>query len=193
MAAGLTDFEQVLLGMLCRADATGYDLKRAFSTTPLAVYQPSSGAMYPALRRLEHRGLIDQAARDPKRDKSARTRHVLHATRAGRAEHRRWLRGPVDSGTVSAQLGLHLMRFVMMEHQLSTQEIVAFLRELERALAGFLTDLEDYRASARFTDRHPPLALDHGVAVHRASHKWAQHAIADLTAATSHTTAQPAG
>jgi DNA-binding PadR family transcriptional regulator len=45
----LTDFEQVLLGLICMGPSSGYDLKRAFSTTPLGVYQPSSGALYPAL------------------------------------------------------------------------------------------------------------------------------------------------
>src|SRR5580698_4720029 len=48
-APQLTDFEQVLLGLICMAPSSGYDLKRAFSTTPLGVYQPSSGALYPAL------------------------------------------------------------------------------------------------------------------------------------------------
>ena len=51
----LTGFEQVLLGMIFTQPSTGYDLKRRFATTPLGVYQPSSGALYPALGRLERR------------------------------------------------------------------------------------------------------------------------------------------
>jgi hypothetical protein len=49
----LTSFEQILLGLTCMAPASGYDLKRIFAATPMGVYQPSSGALYPALRRLE--------------------------------------------------------------------------------------------------------------------------------------------
>ena len=58
----LTDFEQVLLGMVSLQPSTGYDLKRRFATTPLGVYQPSSGALYPALERLERRGLLASQA-----------------------------------------------------------------------------------------------------------------------------------
>lgn len=54
----LTEFEQVLLGMIAGEPSTGYHLKQEFATTPLGIYQPSSGALYPALRRLERRGLL---------------------------------------------------------------------------------------------------------------------------------------
>ena len=39
----LTEFEQILLGLICLAPASGYDLKRTFATTAMGVYQPSSG------------------------------------------------------------------------------------------------------------------------------------------------------
>jgi DNA-binding PadR family transcriptional regulator len=34
----------------------GCDLKRVFAATPMGLYQPGSGALYPALRRLEYAG-----------------------------------------------------------------------------------------------------------------------------------------
>ena len=58
----LTGFEQALLGMISLQPSTGYDLKRQFATTSLGVYQPSSGALYPALERLEQRGLLASEA-----------------------------------------------------------------------------------------------------------------------------------
>ena len=54
----LTSFEHILLGLICAAPSSGYDLKRIFATTPMGVYQPSSGALYPALHRLELGGLV---------------------------------------------------------------------------------------------------------------------------------------
>ena len=59
-AAGrpLTDFEQVLLGVIADEPRSGYGLKKLFSSSPASVYQPSPGALYPALRRLEERGLL---------------------------------------------------------------------------------------------------------------------------------------
>ena len=52
----LTTFEHILLGLICLSPSSGYDLKRIFAATPMGIYQPSSGALYPALRRLEQRG-----------------------------------------------------------------------------------------------------------------------------------------
>ena len=108
----LTAFEHVLLGLVCLSPASGYDLKRIFAATPMGVYQPSSGAFYPALRRVEAKGLFRRSGGT---SESARRRRVYEPTEVGRATHLTWLRTPVEAATVSRDLGLHLMRFVMME------------------------------------------------------------------------------
>jgi hypothetical protein len=53
------------------------------------------------------------------------------------------------------------------------------------ALAVFTAGLEQYRAAADPGDRHPRMALDHGLAVHRASLSWANDALAALSAVPS--------
>ncbi len=179
----LTPFEHILLGLICTAPSSGYDLKRIFATTPMGLYQPSSGTLYPALRRLEQRGLIKAQAQSGPDGQSARHRRVYEATQAGLAAHLDWLRTPVEPSTVSPDLGLHLMRFVMMEHLLPPEEVVTFLRSLADALAALTAQLERYTAAADFPDRYPRLALDHGMAIHRASLHWAEHTIAALSAA----------
>jgi DNA-binding PadR family transcriptional regulator len=179
----LTSFEHILLGMICTVPSSGYDLKQIFAVTPMGVYQPSSGALYPALRRLEQKGLIRAQAPSGQAGQSARHRRVYEPTQTGRAAHLGWLRTPVDPATVSRDLGLHLMRFVMMEHLLPRDEVLRFLQNLTDALEAFTADLENYTAAADLSDRHPRLALDHGLAVHRASLQWAQHTIAALSAA----------
>ena len=177
----LTPFEHILIGLICLSPASGYDLKRIFAVTPMGVYQPSSGSVYPALRRLEAKGLVkavDQA------DEAARRRRVYEPTAAGRAAHADWLRAPVDVSTVARDLGLHLMRFVMMEHAASREEVLGFLGNLKDALATFTEGLERYAvATGQLNDRHPGLALDHGVAVYRASLRWTRHTITALRGA----------
>jgi DNA-binding PadR family transcriptional regulator len=173
----LTDFEQVLLGTIARAPSTGYDLKHAFATTPMGVYQPSSGALYPALRRLERRGLLRAEPGQPDGQAPSRRRYVYHITEQGRAAHVAWVRRPVDPATISADLGLHLMRFVMMERLLPRAEVLAFLASLRDGLAAFLDGLEGYASAASFEDRHSPLALDHGIAMFTASLAWAKRTI----------------
>src|ERR1700749_4587647 len=54
----LTDFEHVLLGVIDSEPRSGYGLKKLFNASPASAYQPSPGALYPALRRLEERGLL---------------------------------------------------------------------------------------------------------------------------------------
>jgi DNA-binding PadR family transcriptional regulator len=174
----LTVFEHILLGLICATPSSGYDLKRRFASTPIGVYQPSSGALYPALRRLEHQGLVQAQP-----GQSARQRRVYEPTEAGRAAHLAWLRVPVAAATAPGDLGLHLMRFVMMEHVLSRAEVLAFLRSLADALAVFVADLEKYTITADFPSAHPGLALEHGLDVHRASLRWAERTIAALSAA----------
>jgi DNA-binding PadR family transcriptional regulator len=176
----LTPFEHILVGLVCMAPASGYDLKRIFAATPMGIYQPSSGSLYPALHRLEAKGLVK--ARDGSGE-SDRQRRVYAPTRAGRAAHATWLRTPIEAATVSRDLGLHLMRFVMMERGSSRAEVLGFLGDLRDALAAFTAGLERHvAATAQLDARHPSLALDHGLAVHRASLRWTRHAIATLRA-----------
>ena len=179
----LTSFEQILLGMICAAPSSGYDLKRIFAATPMGIYQPSSGALYPALRRLELQGLVRAQASTGRAGESARHRRVYEPTQAGRAAHASWLRAPVEPATVSRDLGLHLMRFVMMEQLFPREDVLRFLQSLANALAAFTAELERYTGAADLGVRHPRLAMDHGLAVHRASLRWAEDTIAALSAA----------
>lgn len=175
-ARRLTDFEQVLLGLIAASPSTGYDLKQQFALTPLGVYQPSSGALYPALRRLELRGLL-RAERGG--NGHARRRFVYNITEQGRAAHAAWVRQPVNPATIGGDLPLHLMRFVMMEPLLPRVEVLGFLSDLWDALAAFLDQLETYAAEAapELGGHHPALALDHGISAHAATLAWTKRTI----------------
>jgi DNA-binding PadR family transcriptional regulator len=182
----LTSFEHILLGLICLSPASGYDLKRIFAATPMGIYQPSSGTLYPALRRLEAKGLVQ--AEDPDADgRSARHRRVYQPTPAGLMAHLAWLRTPIEPATVSRDLGLHLMRFVMMEHAVSREEVLGFLHDLKDALTALIAQLEGYTAVTQLSQVHPRFALDHGLVVHRASLDWAERTIAALAAAPAPT------
>lgn len=184
----LTGFEQVLLGLVAGRPQSGYDLRKTLTDTPAGVYRPSAGALVPALRRLEQRRLLRV---ETVTSMGRRTRRVYHLTRAGRAEHLAWVRQPVDPATVAKDLGLHLMRFVMMEHLLPTTEVLAFLHTLADALEDFINAVERYQGSAALPGRHPRLALQHGIEVHRASLRWTHETIAILAHSTAQTAPPP--
>jgi PadR family transcriptional regulator, regulatory protein AphA len=175
----LTGFEQALLGMISLRPSTGYDLKRRFATTSLGVYQPSSGALYPALERLERRGLLASEALPQAAHGRPRRRYRL--TDEGRQAHLDWLRQPIVPETVAQDLGLHLLRFAMMPQVLSDDAVIGFLTSLRAALAGLVGALERQAGALDAgANPYPALAVEHGLAVHRASLAWAEQAIARL-------------
>jgi DNA-binding PadR family transcriptional regulator len=176
----LTDFEQVLLGLIASEPRSGYGLKKLFNASPASVYQPSPGALYPALRRLEDRGLLRA---EKKVSSGRRAQRLYHVTEAGRAVHLDWLRQPVVPDTVVSDLGLHLMRFALMETNLPREAVLAFLADLADALEGFVSGVEQFVASGtgQSLPRHAVLALEHGIVMHRASLEWARSAAAALT------------
>lgn len=182
--APLTSFEHVLLGMISTQPASGYDLKRRFATSPMGVYQPSSGALYPALERLERRGLLHS---EPVRPAAGgRTRRVYRLTPDGREAHLGWVREPVRPETVAQDLGMHLLRFVMMADVLPPDEVLGFLASLRSALASFVAGLEQTSADPNLgASVAARLAVEHGVAVYRASLAWTEQAAVALAARTA--------
>ena len=62
--------------------------------------------------------------------------------------------------------------------------MLTFLQDLADALAALTTQLERYAEVPDVTARHPRLALDHGLAVHRASLRWTERTITALSAGT---------
>jgi DNA-binding PadR family transcriptional regulator len=174
----LTDFEQVLLGVIADEPRSGYGLKKMFSSSPASVYQPSPGALYPALRRLEERGLLHA---EEQVSSGRRALRLYQVTEAGRAVLLEWLRKPVVPETVGAELGQHLMRFSLMEKYLERAEVIAFLTDLGHALDGFVRGMEQFTASRQGAlGGHALLAVEHGIAIHRASLEWVGTAMAAL-------------
>jgi PadR family transcriptional regulator AphA len=162
----------VVLAYVVRSPESGYGLKRLFSATPAGVYRPSPGALYPALRRLVARGLI--TVENDVNQPGHRPRKLYRVTDAGRAAHVDWLRRPIDQATVASDLGLHIMRFAMMQGKVDRQEVLAFLKDLADGLRTFIEGVERYLAEQVPPGRiYAALALEHGAIVHRASLEWA--------------------
>jgi hypothetical protein len=92
------------------------------------------------------------------------------------------MRQPVVPAIVGNDLGLHLMRFALMESHLPRAAVLAFLADLENALDSFVSAMERYLASGAQSGRpHAELAIEHGIAVHRASLEWTRSALAALS------------
>src|ERR1700675_3621423 len=82
--ANSSTLEMALLGLLGQKPQSGYDLRKTFATTAMRHYSDSPGSIYPALRRLESRGLIASASADDGRAPDARRRQEFALTQAGK-------------------------------------------------------------------------------------------------------------
>jgi DNA-binding PadR family transcriptional regulator len=89
----VSTLEFALIGLLRQKAQSGYDLRKTFTETAMRHYSDSPGSIYPALRRLHTKGLIEAEPRD------RRGREVFHLAAAGVEALLDWL------GAIASCLG----------------------------------------------------------------------------------------
>ncbi|MEN8145187.1 MAG: PadR family transcriptional regulator [Gemmatimonadota bacterium] len=163
--------EYALLGLIRGAPQSGYDLRKVFEETAMAGYSGSPGAIYPALRRLEHSGLIEGDVPDDTR----RRRKEFRLTERGRAVLLDWLALPVTHDDVALRFPELMLRFVFLSFDESDSLTLRFLERLESHLGEYIADLKVQREQLPLT-MHGRLALEGGIASSEARHRWALEA-----------------
>jgi DNA-binding PadR family transcriptional regulator len=151
----------------------------------LAHFSDSPGSIYPALRRLERRGLVTATSGS----KTLRPKQVYHLTNAGRAELRHWVGLAVTRAEVIGRDGV-MLRFVFVEQMLGTAATLSFLRELERVLEAYIPELQAYYDTSAVA--MPPgarLALKGGIDQYRSQLLWARDGIDQFARLASDETA----
>ncbi len=167
--------EAALLGLLARGPASGYELRKVFQTTPLGAYSDSPGAVYPALRRLQLRGLIASLPAV-----GGRGRTPWQLTAAGRTWVRGWVARPVTAFELSQDPALVDLRLAMLGH-ITPGRLRSFLQEYSAAI-------ETYHATVRRAARvlrgelrpSAALALDLGLHLLRARETWCKRSLRNL-------------
>src|ERR1700685_3066821 len=86
------DIKFPILGFLMESEMTGYDLKRRFRDPIGFFYRASDGSLYPALKKLEHEGMVTMRAEQ----RGQRARKVYAITAKGRERFLRTLREPAQ-------------------------------------------------------------------------------------------------
>lgn len=174
----LTTLEYALLGLVAMAPMSGYDVRRLFATTPLAHFSSSPGAIYPALRRLEKRGLL-KAALD--RTTETRPRRVYSLTPAGEAALEAWLRQPVTREELVRGEGAPILRFSLAGQRLPRRELLAYLETYRRALEAYVEELEGYLPGlAEDGMVVARLALESGIGGFQSQSRWVKRVVAEL-------------
>jgi DNA-binding PadR family transcriptional regulator len=165
-----------LLGLISQKPCSGYDLRKFFSSTPMSSFSDSPGAIYPALRRLEGRGLIRGQVES---GHGRRERRLFQVTRRGRAEFRRWLLQTVTRDDVVHRLNALMLRFAFMDESAGRAASLRFLKALRKELASYIPSLRAYLKSNRpAMSLSGQLALESGIRNYETLFRWAKAAMA---------------
>jgi DNA-binding PadR family transcriptional regulator len=137
-SAALTDDEGIFLALLVRMQpATAYQLSRVYEESPVSNFGTSKGKIYPLVRRLRERGLIEAQAIAG----DARGSESLQCTRAGREAVRKWVK---QIRPAHLLLGDPLRTMVQSFDLLSREEQIAWIADVEAGLRRKLDELEIY-------------------------------------------------
>ena len=167
-----------LLGLLARHPASGYDLRKLFSTSLGLVWPATHSQLYAELTRLAGEGLIEPAAAGP------RGRREYAITPAGRHELIRWL---TDTGLAPAQRNQTLLRAFFL-WVLPPEAARAYLDQIARRSRAYHQRLQDLAAAL---DAQPAadgfehcgrIVLEHGLRTSAAQASWADWAARQLPA-----------
>lgn len=172
-AVALTELEaHVLAQIAVHQPISAYDVMKALARSPVSSLSGSTGAIYPIVKRLRERELVEAA---PVKGSPRRT-EVLSCTPAGRAAAARWV------GSVSeADLLPHdpLRSKVLFFSLLSKQEQMRFLLEASRALETKLDEIEEYTRG--HSDANAELAGASAVSSTKARRRWLQDVLLEIS------------
>jgi len=174
----LTTLEYALLGLVGMSPMTGYDIHKVFATTPLAHFSSSPGAIYPALRRLAHIGLLESRLDTAK---EARPRRVFSLTGAGKKALDLWLHQPVTREELIRGDGAQVLRFSLAGGRLSREEILAYLETYHKAVEAYLKELYGHAELTTGPENlHGRLALNLGIRGFESELEWTKWAAAEI-------------
>jgi DNA-binding PadR family transcriptional regulator len=166
-----TTLEFAILGLLGLEPRSGYDLLNLFETTAMGNFSSSPGAIYPALGRLEKRGLIEGAVDD---SQAMRPKRIFRPTADGDRTLRSWLRREITRDDVRRHLDKLLLRFAfhsLLEGSASRD----FLSALARTIDEYVAELKhQHRSFSPDAPLHGRMAFELGIEHYRTSARWAR-------------------
>lgn len=172
----ITTLGYALLGLVAAESRSGYALRRLFETTPMGVFSSSPGSIYPALKSLGAKGLVQPVGQG----RGGR----FEITAAGAEALDRWLRQPVTAEEVARRLDLPLLRFAFLTGHPDPGLTETFLRSFCAATTARAADLKAFLETGpgAAMSLQPRLAVEHGQRSVETSAAWAADALRRLIA-----------
>jgi DNA-binding PadR family transcriptional regulator len=164
-----------LLGLLQGNPLSGYDLRKAFSSTSMKTYSDSPGAIYPALRGLEKQGLIRGTIEE---GSGLRRRQPFRLTSKGLSELKKWITRPVTREDLLWTQPEILLRFAFAHAAVGPAAAVELLKSLEAALKTYIPSLhKELRTIKPAIPLSARLAFQCGIRGNESLLEWTQFAI----------------
>ena len=123
--------EYILLGFLMQKDMTGYDMKQKMSLSTSYFVDASFGSIYPSLKRLEQKGLINSK----EAVENSRLKKTYSINERGKAEFKKWLGSPIEASKSSFSTVLAKIFFY---RHLPAENVITLIGQ-------YIHDMEDYK------------------------------------------------
>jgi DNA-binding PadR family transcriptional regulator len=167
-----------ILGLICLGPMSGYDLRKVFLTTPMGHFSTSPGAIYPALRRMEQRGLIKGSIH---KKQTLRPKQIYTITRRGRTALKERLTQPIINDDVMWRMDELVLRFAFMGNVVGKEQSLEFLRDLLPRLDAYVCYLKDQLKAERGREHATgAYAVEQGIAIYEATARWSKRVIKAL-------------
>lgn len=171
--SSLTNRENVVMSLVWSYQpVTAYRIRRFFAESIVTHFTNSTGTIYPIIRRLTERGLLQATAVEDSR----RGAETLSCTPAGEAAVRAWIRR-IDGADMVLEDPVRTKMAAM--DVLPPEERLAWLRDLRRAMTAELAALEDFADRNRAMP-HQMLLHDNARSTLVSRLEWASRALALL-------------
>jgi PadR family transcriptional regulator AphA len=176
----MSGITRVILGALLKGPKSGYEIKQLVDKSTRFFWAASYGQIYPELRRLRERGLIE----GEESASGGRRRVVFSLTPAGHEALRAWLLEP-ETGYELRDEGLLKLFFA---DALEPAEALELLRRFRTQRQEILDRLRAIEPTAKAHGGAPAIVLDYGIGSHEWVVAWCDAMERRLTAA--HKTAE---
>jgi DNA-binding PadR family transcriptional regulator len=162
-----------IIGLLWQESRSGYDLRKFFASTPMISFSDSPGAIYPALQRLERRGLV----RGTIEGTSGRGRKTFAATVQGRSEFKRWQTKAITRHDIIRNTNSLMLRFAFMDQFATKAAALRFLRDFSKGLEDYLPSLQAFlQTNGKFMPQSGRLAMESGIQAYETQLRWVKTA-----------------
>ena len=171
--------EFAILGLLSFEPLSGYDIKIQVEQALAHFWSESIGNIYPALSRLQQRGLV---SRTRKPGESRPDRFVYAISRTGRERFQAWMRSEISSSKPRNEVLLRTYFGSFLPPDVLAGLLVNYREDLTAAFNQLIT-VRSLVAEERKSDPHRvfyDLTLDFGIRVYETLIEWCNDSEAAL-------------